>query len=132
MPLRSANMAMQPTEAEFSAMVRELAEWHGWDWWHFSDSRRPGPRGRLVGDAGAAGFPDLVLVHPKHGIVFVELKTRKGRLRPKQQEALEAIDAAARPGVKVHLWRPDDVDTVIGPCLRGEALVPARHGWEPQ
>lgn len=121
-------MSMQPSEAEFQHAVRQLAAWQGWRSWHFSDSRRVGPRGRLVGDAGAAGFPDLTMVHPEYGIVFAELKSVKGRLRPAQRESLDQLLAAAPDGVRVWVWRPADWEPVIMPLLTA-GTGPKSGGW---
>jgi len=87
------------TEADLQAQVLELAALRGWRVFHDHDSRR-----------NHAGFPDLVLVR-RSRLVFAELKTRTGRVRPAQQEwlaALEAVADEARGHVTVHLWRPGD------------------------
>ena len=62
----------------------------------------------FVGDAGSAGFPDLVMVRER--VVFAELKTDKCRLRPKQVECLDALEKA---GAEVYVWRPKDFDTIL-------------------
>ena len=112
------------SEKEFERRVRDQASSLGWAWWHFSDSRRQlGKGGRLVGDAGAAGFPDYTLAHSRHGLVFAELKTRTGKLSDPQRRSLDALAGAtvtaAPRGVRVHVWRPADWDDVIIPVLTG-------------
>lgn len=59
---------------------------------------------------GHRGFFDLTLVHPVHGVVFAELKARKGRLGPGQQEWQDTAAVHDVPGsrVIVELWRPAD------------------------
>ena len=48
---------------------------------------------------GNAGYPDLTLA--RDGVVlFAELKTQAGRLRPEQQRWLEILDG--------EVWRPND------------------------
>lgn len=101
------------SEAALQAAVIELAERCGWRVAHFADSRKQLRSGRLVGDRRAAGFPDLVLVRGAR-LLFVELKTEKGKLRPAQVEWLAALgevedDAAGR--VVVCVWRPGDFDS---------------------
>ena len=83
------------TEAKFQATVLALATQAGWLSHHSYDSRRSAP-----------GFPDLVLCKPGHAVVYAELKTAKGRLRPAQRDWLEAL--ATCPGVVAYLWRPAD------------------------
>lgn len=94
------------TEAEFQAAVVELALRCGCLVWHDFDSRK-----------NAAGFPDLVIVHPnKRRVLFVELKSERGRVRPEQQEWIDAINAVPRyveraqelSDVAAYVWRPSD------------------------
>lgn len=110
------------SEREFQRAVIQYAELRGWAWWHFADSRRQVGH-RFVGDAGAAGFPDLTLAHSRHGLVFAELKGSRGTVRPAQARSLDALASAvvtAVPrGVLVHLWRPRDLDDVVIPVLDG-------------
>lgn len=53
----------------------------------------------------AAGWPDEALIGPR-GVIFRELKTAKGRVRPEQATVLDRMGAA---GLDVGLWRPGDV-----------------------
>ena len=53
-------------------------------------------------DRSEAGFPDLVLVRER--VVFVELKTMKGTISPKQREWYDALIAG---GAEAYIWRPD-------------------------
>ncbi len=80
------------TEAEFARQVLALARLRGWLCYHTHDSRR-----------SAAGFPDLVFVRER--VVWVELKTARGRVRPEQQRWLDAL---GRAGQEVYLFRPGD------------------------
>lgn len=74
----------------------DLARLLGWRCYHPWLSARSTP-----------GFPDLVLVRPPR-ILFVELKTERGKVTPAQQAWLDAL--AACPGCEVDLWRPRDLD----------------------
>lgn len=89
-------MVLSWTEAQLQNHVIGLARVLGWDYYHTHDSRRsPG------------GFPDLVLVHRGKSICLVrELKTEKGKFRPRQEDWLESLHAA---GVDAGVWRPRDV-----------------------
>jgi len=79
-------------------MVEELARLEGWIAYHTYDSRRSQP-----------GFPDLVLVRfPR--LIFAELKSEKGRVRPEQQMWLDNLKKVRKVGT--YLWRPSDWDTI--------------------
>lgn len=99
------------TEKDLQAAIVELAGYLGWLVFHPYDSRRSQP-----------GFPDLTLVRPPRGagecgrVLFVELKTSRGRLRPAQRVWLAALRDV--PGVEVFTWRPadwlsGDIDAVL-------------------
>lgn len=97
-----------PSEAQFQQAVTDFADLRGWLWWHDVDSRR-----------NKAGFLDLVLLHPRTGqLLFVELKSAKGRVSPDQQRW---IDALRRGGHAVHVWRPahfttGHIQAALTPC----------------
>jgi hypothetical protein len=97
------------SEAAWQTCVVDLARLYRWTVIHSADSRRQviGRDGtaQLVGDDGMAGFPDLMLIRER--VVFVELKTATGRLRPAQHRILTSL---RRAGQEVYLWRPDDLD----------------------
>jgi len=86
------------TEGAFLATVTELATLAGWLVYHTYDSRR-----------SQAGFPDLVLARADT-LIFAELKTDKGRIRPSQRAWLDRLGAIAtqQPNIEVYLWRPKD------------------------
>ncbi len=93
-------------EVEFQRAVTDMAGWLGWHIWHDNDSRRNG-----------AGLPDLLCVHPDHGVLWLELKTATGRVRPEQQQW---IDLLVRAGQSAHVVRPADWPD-IERLLMGEA-----------
>jgi hypothetical protein len=108
--------ALKQSEREFQAAVIQYARLHGWLVAHFHDSRRQ-VGDRLVGDADAAGFPDLVMA--RNGfLIFAELKTERGRVSRAQRQWLDALSLGTwwlqqRPdkpaaGLRVCLWRPSD------------------------
>lgn len=82
------------SERDWQQRVLDLAHLRGWRTFHVHDSRR-----------SAAGWPDLACVR-RDRLVLAELKAERGRVRPEQQEWLDALGAV--PGVEVHLWRPSD------------------------
>jgi hypothetical protein len=102
---------MDESEASFQAAVIEVAERYGWTVGHVHDSRRQVRPGVLVGDARAAGIPDLILVHPgQRRVLWRELKTDTGRLRSAQIVWLRQLELA---GADVDVWRPKDWDRVV-------------------
>lgn len=127
-----SNPLLEITEAELQSTVVSFAKRTGWAHWHVPDARMQVGH-RLVGAAQAAGLPDLLLVHRVHGFVFAELKTETGKLRPAQVKALTIMAEAAGPAslsgvrVRVHVWRPRDMDSVIIPLLRS-GRGPTVHG----
>ena len=86
--------SLRCSEKQFQAQVVELARLSGFLVYHTFDSRR-----------SAAGFPDLVLVRPPM-VLFAELKSEGGRIRPEQREWLAALKDCE--SVAVRLWRPSD------------------------
>jgi hypothetical protein len=81
------------TEAELLELVTELAKWLGLLAYHTRDSRRSAP-----------GFPDLVLAGRK-GVIFAELKSPAGGLKPDQVTWKYMLLTA---GQAFFLWRPAD------------------------
>ena len=93
------------TEKVFQVRVEQLARTLGWDYFHVYNSRRSQP-----------GYPDLHLWHPKHGQLFRELKTMKGRQSLDQVKVERSLRAA---GANVSVWRPSELDGLILDQLRG-------------
>lgn len=88
------------SERDWQSEVIEIAGAGGWRHYHTHDSRK-----------SAKGFPDLVLVRER--VLYVELKSEDGKLRPEQGPWLEALAAA---GQEVYIWRPSNrpvVDRVL-------------------
>lgn len=96
-------------EAAFQKQVIDLARLYQWECLHVGDARKIVHRdGKpiAVPDPEVSGLPDLLLVHEdRRLIVYAELKSQTGRLRPKQAEWLRRLAAA---GADVRVWRPSD------------------------
>lgn len=93
------------SEKLFQDQVVQLARVCGWLTFHAVPHQvRPG-----VWRSDGRGFPDLVLVHPRHGVLFAELKTLKGRMTPDQVKWQQNILAS---GHQYHLWRPNDLERI--------------------
>jgi hypothetical protein len=90
-------VSVHVAEKDFQATVVAAAEQLGWRAFHTYDSRRSEP-----------GFPDLVLVRER--VVFVELKTERGRVSAEQAAWVAALCEA---GAECHVWRPGDWKPLI-------------------
>ena len=90
------------TEAEFTSEVIAMAHLYGW----MAHHGRPGriAAGWRTPISGDVGFPDLVLVRGGR-LLFVELKTERGRLSEGQKDWLAALGGCV---ARAHLWRPRD------------------------
>lgn len=86
------------SERDLAGYVRDLAQVLGWRRYH-----------TWLAKHSPAGFPDEVLVRPPR-LVFAELKSASGKLRPDQEAWLDALSEV--PGVEVYLWRPEDMDEI--------------------
>lgn len=110
------------TEAELQAMVVELAHLAGWMIQHTRPARTA-DGGWRTPIQGHKGFPDLVLVHERHGrVIFAELKSETGRVRPEQREWATALQATTGRSdvVQYRLWRPSDWDDIERTLRTGE------------
>ena len=105
------------SEAQFQRQVTDLAVLSGWEWAHFRKAQTPtGWRTPTAGTIGT-GFPDLVLVHRSQArLLFVEVKSDKGRLRPDQSRVLsllyQLVEGPTREWAEVHVWHPKDWATI--------------------
>ena len=80
------------TEAELQQAVIDLSRRAGFMHFHDNDPRRNRP-----------GWPDLVLLHTTTGrLIFIELKSDKGRVSPEQHVWMRLLDMHH----EVYLWRP--------------------------
>ena len=62
----------------------------------------------VTSQAGDPGFPDLVIAGNK-GVVFVELKSERGRLGLNQKVWINRLKVG---GARVYVWRPSDRDEI--------------------
>ena len=93
-------------EATLKSAVISVARMKGWLIHH--DLPAMNRRGRWATHVeGDVGFPDLVLLSPHHGqLIFVELKSEKGRTTSSQDNWLDALGLA---GIEHHVVRPSDL-----------------------
>ena len=96
--MQASDRKLYLTEAQLQEMIIARARALSWLVYHTYDSRR-----------STAGFPDLVLARKGH-VIFVEVKSEKGRLTGAQAEWLRVLgigDPMFEPDV--YVWRPSDM-----------------------
>lgn len=86
------------TEAQLQQAVIDAAWTFGWLVHHVKPARTPDGK-YLTRIAGDPGFPDLVLARNGE-VLFIELKSKVGRVRPEQKVWAEALP-------EVLVWRPE-------------------------
>jgi hypothetical protein len=69
-----------------------------------------------------AGFPDRVLVRDR--VIYAELKREKRVATPITPEQREWLDALAKTGGEVYLWRPSDLDEIAQILSKRWQVVP--------
>ena len=97
------------SEADFATWLEGMLTYHNWRWQH----QRPAQvrSGRYVTAlSGTPGFPDYVAVRDGR-LLFAELKSAKGRLRPEQEAWLADLEGV--PCAEVYVWRPIDREQIV-------------------
>lgn len=90
------------SESELQSAVLELASLLGWRTMHQRPGLTQAGHWRTATQGDGKGWPDLVLV--KDRVLFVELKSTKGKLADEQAAWLAALHHA---GAWVEVWRPE-------------------------
>ncbi len=98
MNMAASDLMLRLTEAEFQQMITDRAKLFGWLVYHTHDSRRSAP-----------GFPDLVMSR-RGRVIFVEVKSQKGKVSDAQQCWLDSL--SRNPNLEVYVWRPMHFPTV--------------------
>ncbi len=101
-----------PTEAQFTRMVIDLARLLGYRTAHFRPAMNAAGQWRTAVAGDAKGFPDLVLVG-RGRLIFAELKCGKNKPTKEQLEWSESLRLA---GQEFHFWRPamwDELRTTL-------------------
>jgi hypothetical protein len=62
---------------------------------------------------GSLGITDLILFHPSGAVLFLELKTTKGKLSPSQKEWNAAYDAAGFPHTRAVAYGFSEAQKII-------------------
>jgi hypothetical protein len=100
-------------ERAFSTWTLREARRRGWRAAQMENMRvvrtPNGPRAIPAKDI--AGLPDLLLVHPKLGLVWAELKMDGAK--PPSPEQVEWLVALREAREAVYVWRPSDQDEIL-------------------
>lgn len=103
-------MRRNERESDFQRQIIDFARLTGWLIFH--PHKVQTPSGWLTTVQGHPGYPDLTLVHPRRReLLFLELKTERGRLQPEQVQWLDALAAVEAPPI-VRVCRPSDWDWI--------------------
>jgi VRR-NUC domain len=97
-------------EQSFQACVLEVAKLAGWRSLHIRPARRADGSWRSPIGGDGKGWPDLTLVRAPR-LVFAELKSERGKLRPEQSDWLAVLRLL--PQAEVFVWTPDDWDELV-------------------
>lgn len=95
-PLAAATPLADLTEKELTGQLVQIAHLTNWRRYHTWRSKH-----------SAAGYPDETLVRER--LIFVELKTEKGKLSDEQRDWLRALLAA---DVEVYIVRPRHLQAI--------------------
>jgi hypothetical protein len=97
------------TGGELQRQITDLAGFYGWLWCHFRAlQNRRGQWQVLVEGPLGAGWPDLLLVHPRrHRVLLVEVKRELGDELSADQVVVHELLRQA--GLDVRVWRPSDM-----------------------
>jgi hypothetical protein len=96
------------SEAAWTSVTISLAQVLGWH----ANHQRPGrtKQGWSTAIEGNDGFPDICASHPEYGVVFLELKSWRGKLQPNQEQWRDKILAG---GGRWYLLRPADWNVLV-------------------
>lgn len=96
-------------EVECEDSIIAHAERFGWRVHAERTSHRPGGKFETA-IKGSKGYPDLTMIHPKVGLVVVELKRAPNKVEPEQEVWLQAfVDADVRTAV---WWVPEQLPAI--------------------
>ena len=96
-------------EKDFQDQVIEMAHTYGWFVAH-SKPCRLGKKTMTAWGADGKGYPDLTMAHPRHGLLFRELKQDKNYPSPEQRDWGRKLHAA---GGNWAVWKPRDIEAIL-------------------
>ena len=110
--MKATDLILQLSESDLQQRITDRATALGW-WIHHDRPARLKHGEWITPISGDPGFPDLVLVRDGR-VIFIEVKTEKGRLTKAQSGWLGALGISdPDPGdVEVYIWRPSDLSII--------------------
>ena len=101
------------TEAEWQRTVEELLDANRWRWTHFRPARTA--KGWRTALSGHPGYPDLVATRTNADgtggrLIFLELKSERGKVEPEQHAWLDALDAVGCDRIECYVLYPSAKD----------------------
>lgn len=92
------------SESDLQDAIVELSHAFGFSVAHFTTARTNTGGYRTPTQYDAVGFPDLLLVGER-GVVFIEVKTERGKLSTEQAEWILRVNRAKH---RAYVFRPSD------------------------
>ena len=99
----AALLADAITEEELLTTIARFLELYKWRWCHFRPARTSKGWRTLL--QGHRGLPDICAVRGTR-LLFIELKSARGRLTPEQTAWLDALTNVRSAKVEVYTWTP--------------------------
>lgn len=105
-------MNCKMTETQFQSAVCKLLDLYGVKYFHIPNEgrRTRWEQAQFKKLGGKAGVADLAVMMPEAKMVFLEIKTQKGRQSPSQKAWQEQVELLS---FKYLIVRPDDLETLI-------------------
>ena len=102
----STHLSSSPiTEDEWLRSVGDALDLTGWAWIHPRPARRAQGKWTTPTQGNSAkGFPDIVAVRPPR-VLWLELKTERGRVSPEQDDWLERLRTSGQEAYVIRLPR---------------------------
>ncbi len=105
------------SEAQFLKAVLSLAKLNGWRTAHFRPAQTKRGNWVTAVQGDGKGFPDLVMVRLRGGLIFAELKRDSSSKTTPDQDVwikdLTDIEYQSSFVVRVYVWRPSDMPKII-------------------
>jgi hypothetical protein len=94
------------TEKELESQVKDLAKLFGWEYYH-----------PWLSIHSPRGWPDVSLCRPPQ-LIFLELKTEKGKVSEHQQKWLDLLGQC--PGCEVYVVRPSQIEWLAERLMKAD------------
>ena len=111
--MAKCSVKLSVSENEWTNHIITTARMYGWLVAHFRAGMMRSGRWCTPVQGDGAGFPDLVLCRDR--VIFVELKSEKGRLSAAQKHWISKLEKA---GVEIYVWRPSQYDEIVAMLSR--------------